>query len=622
MFYAKILFIILSFYPFLLNAQNITPLDNVNISQKDGKEYVLDKSGKPFAGSLQQTDEEGRTITYFYRNGLRNGIAFAYYEDGKIEFQITYRKGIKDGESMYLYENGKPKLKQSYKNDLLSGEELIFHDNGIPAIKNNYLNGKLDGEIIHFDNKGNKLRVEHYKNGIKDGIEHIIENNLLKEEHNYVNGQIEGISKIYNQDYLSEEIEYKNGEKNGTSKTYLKDGTIIEIPYKDNKKEGIGKAYYPDKKIANTASYWNDNKNGISEKFYKNGIKSAVENYKNNKLEGIKRTFNEDGTLKKVSYFISGTEMATVDIKNNKLINDIYDAYKKGQLSNVLSQKYKWYPILWLGLNLESMEILSDLEQTMAMYASKLDDTKVYKRESKTQYNTLNRQLFFGLNPLSYAVNLSTSTDILQQFATSNDKINQENERGGTAFIEAVRLNAIDSVKFLLLRGADISKKYSSVNDTILLYAIKENLNLKIIELLIEHGADIEAPNSERKTPLLLAVDNNDVNLFKLLISKGAKISNLQTGNLLLYAYSNKASPKIIDDIFEYIKDNQKETINNQDNDNNLLIMQALNRQDFDMTNKLLSLDADVNIIDNSGDNALTYVLNNQIPNDIIMNIY
>lgn len=627
MFYAKVLLLILSFYPFILNAQNatLTPLEDVKISEKDGKEYVLDKNGKPFAGSLQQTDEEGRTITYFYRNGLRNGIAFSYYEDGKIEFQITYRKGLKDGESMFLYENGKPKLKQTYKEGLLSGEEFIFYDNGSPEVKNNYLNGKLDGEIIHFDTKGNKLRVEHYKNGVKEGLEHIIKNNQLKEEHNYVNGEINGLSKIYDDEYLSFEIEYKNGIQEGMFKQYLKDGTTLEIPYKNGKKEGIGIAYYPDKKIANKATYRNDLKNGKSEKFYKNGTRNTVENYKNDKLEGIKRVFDESGKLKKVSYYIEDTELATVDVEQDRTLQEIYKAYNENQLNRVLSQKYKWYQILWLALNLENSEILDTLEKSMNMFASKLDDPKAYKRESKSQYSKLNRELFFGLTPLSYAINISAPTNILQRFATSPDQINEKNERGGTAFIEAVRLNSADNVKFLLLKGADLTKRYyaSISNDTILLYAIKEKLDIPIIKQLIEHGADTNVADKKGKTPLLLAIDNNNTELYDTLIKGGAKMNNDSIGNMLLYAYNNNTSPKIINHIIDHIQtNNQNNIINLPDKDNNLLIMTALKKQDYDMITKLLSLGADVNIADKSGENALTFVLKGSITDNITKEIY
>ena len=91
----------------------LTDAGELSFSDKDNLEIVHDKDGNLFSGAVRKKDDEGRNITYFYRNGLRNGVITSKYEDGKLEFEITYRKGKKDGEEIYFYENGNPKHKKN-----------------------------------------------------------------------------------------------------------------------------------------------------------------------------------------------------------------------------------------------------------------------------------------------------------------------------------------------------------------------------------------------------------------------------------------------------------------------------------------------------------------------------
>lgn len=173
----------------------LTNADDLLFTQKNNLETVYNKDGSLFSGAVRKKDAEGRTITYFYRNGLRHGVARANYEDGKIECEITYRKGLKDGEEVFFLENGNPKFKKTYKENVLNGEELLFYENGKPKVQNHYLNGKLDGEITYFDENGDRVKIEHYKDGVKNGLEHIVADNVLVEENNYADGMLDEVAK-------------------------------------------------------------------------------------------------------------------------------------------------------------------------------------------------------------------------------------------------------------------------------------------------------------------------------------------------------------------------------------------------------------------------------------------
>lgn len=593
----------------------LTNAEDLLFTTENNLETVYLKSGGLFSGAVKVADDEGRKITYFYRNGLRNGVATSNYEDGKLEFEITYRKGQKNGEEIYFYENGNPRYKKTYKDGILNGEEVVFYENGQPKQRNNYLNGQLDGEVTYFAENGNRTKIEHYKNGLKDGVEHIISDNILQEENNYVAGKLTGLTKKYNEKYLTEEVNYVDGKKEGISKQYKEDGSTIEIPYKNNQKSGTAYAYYPDKKIANKANYFNDEKNGLSEKYYKNGKRQTVETYKNDKLEGVSRRFNSQGDLQSVSYYVEGTELAKVNIESDLELKDIQAAHRLGQLSKFSAKKNLWYPILWLGINSEDLEMLRILEKDMKMYGASLDDTAAYKRESKTRFDDYNRHLFFGLTPLSYAVDLSAPVEILQLFAAPNH-IDEQNNRGGTALQEAIRLNNLEMAKFLLAHRANVKSLYDGA---IIPQAVQENVSLPLIAELLKAGADVNAKLPDGSTALGMALQQNNEDLAELLLENKADTQTTfaDGNNLLFFAVEHNSPAKIIDTLLAGGAD-----VNQKKADGSVLLLKVLSEKKYDLAEKFIVAGADVNLTDSSGDSAVTYVLENPTDEKIIQQIY
>lgn len=583
----------------------------------DVEEAYLKETGALFSGSTQDTDEEGREITYFYRNGRRNGVAVSHFEDGKVELEITYRKGYKSGEEILFYENGYPKYKKNYQKNILNGEEVVFYENGKPERRSLYVNGLLDGETDYFDRNGNLIKIENYRSGKKNGVERIIENNQLIEENYYVDDKKDGTSKKYNHERLLEEISYKNDQRNGISKRYYDNGGWDEIEYVNNKIEGLVTSYYPSKVISAKTSYADNQKNGPSEKYYSVGTLQRADNYKNDVQEGISRTFDESGNLLTVSYYAGGVELAKVDLLNDAEIKKIYDAHKAGKLNNIMANKQLWYPVLWLGISLNSLKIIDELDKTMKMYAANVADLNAYQT-NRNRFAEQNRRLFFGLTPLSYAVNMASPIEVLQKFATSPAAVEMENPRGSFALVEAVRLNNYDLVKYLISQKADTTKVYADGN-TILLYALKEKVRDAIIAVLLQNGADVNARDTKNQTPLMLALMANNLDWVNLLLDNFADISS-KTPNgktMLSFALENNVSTEILQALLA-----KGANVNMTDDDGTVVALKAMSLGRFDVVQLFLQNGADVNLKNQNNENLLTYVLENQVDDELVKAIF
>lgn len=84
-------------------------------------------------------------------------------------------------------------------------------------------------------------------------------------------------------------------------------------------------------------------------------------------------------------------------------------------------------------------------------------------------------------------------------------------------FLSSVQLNIIDGIESFIKEGADVDKTDRDGN-TPLQIAV-QNGYLRIIEILIENGADVEKDLSA--TPLMKAVDHENIEAIKILIEKG-----------------------------------------------------------------------------------------------------
>ena len=120
---------------------------------------------------------------------------------------------------------------------------------------------------------------------------------------------------------------------------------------------------------------------------------------------------------------------------------------------------------------------------------------------------------------------------------------------GKTLLMHAIEAGDSFIVRNLIQQGADIhARDYSNV--TVLHYAVTTpKFDINFLTWLLNQGThrDINTPNLQKTTPLMHAVENHDLRVVKLLIEHGAKVDtkNAQNDTPLTLAHNRENSDLI-----------------------------------------------------------------------------
>lgn len=191
---------------------------------------------------------------------------------------------------------------------------------------------------------------------------------------------------------------------------------------------------------------------------------------------------------------------------------------------------------------------------------------------------------------------------------------------GMTPLMLAAENSSFETVKLLIDKGANVNayntylnpgiqckcpqQNYNNVsydkndydpghNKTVLMYAMN-NKDLKVAELLLDKGANINAKDLLRKTVLMYAVDKNNLQMVKLLIDRGANTNaeDSRRENVLFYALA-KNNLQIMELLIDRganinAKDRYPNVKIKYLNDNETVLMKALSSGNLKMAKLLI----------------------------------
>jgi ankyrin repeat protein len=154
----------------------------------------------------------------------------------------------------------------------------------------------------------------------------------------------------------------------------------------------------------------------------------------------------------------------------------------------------------------------------------------IYKVQSLiTKETDLNFTDKKGRNPLFYALPGYTDNEVSRKLIyiliKNGVDINHRDFEGNTVLHEVCRRGFFKTVKFLVKLGANIK-----IKNNFGLSPVYFSKNKKILDFMIKNKAKIESTNVNKSdnygnTPIFYAVKNNNINLVRMLINKGACIN-------------------------------------------------------------------------------------------------
>ena len=218
-----------------------------------------------------------------------------------------------------------------------------------------------------------------------------------------------------------------------------------------------------------------------------------------------------------------------------------------------------------------------------------------------------------------------------------NGTIKIDNKYDEPVFFKAVENGCHEILEFLIESGADLKSKSRFTNDnrnkeiidiirncggnalsfisedryfSLLERETAEGWGLKILDILLKRGCDINQRNDYGYTPLAAMAYNSDVKLIMAMIKKGAIVNVSGTDELKLSVLSIAAihnRPRVIKSLIE----NGAE-INYKAKNDRTPLMLAVENGNVEVADTLIKYGADINAVDSDGMTALdiTYFVN------------
>jgi uncharacterized protein len=128
----------------------------------------------------------------------------------------------------------------------------------------------------------------------------------------------------------------------------------------------------------------------------------------------------------------------------------------------------------------------------------------------------------FGTTALHLAAVAGRADSCELLLARADSSIHAKNENGWTALMHAAARGYLDGVQLLLQHGADVNVR--DAKDRRPLFAACKCNDADVAACLIEAGADVNAVDSDAECALLAAVQSNSSALVRLLLDSGADI--------------------------------------------------------------------------------------------------
>ena len=173
----------------------------------------------------------------------------------------------------------------------------------------------------------------------------------------------------------------------------------------------------------------------------------------------------------------------------------------------------------------------------------------------------------------------------------------------------AVADEEVDAVRELLIKGAKVNDKEDSYRKITPLFVAVETGNIEIIQLLLDHGAKVNARDAEKQTPIMRLEEDATPELVELLVRYGAKIDVAdKSGNTPLILAAASAKVEVVKALIDSGAD-----VRAKNKAGRTALMNAAENDDLEAVRLLLESGSEVNARDDEGESAWDLTSNDEI---------
>lgn len=101
--------------------------------------------GRAYSGDVVDHSDLRFVQKASYKNGVRHGLAQAWYSDGSLAYMRRFSDGLRQGEHVGFWPGGVPQFRFRYVDDLFEGEQASYYKNGMPLELRHYHAGQEVG---------------------------------------------------------------------------------------------------------------------------------------------------------------------------------------------------------------------------------------------------------------------------------------------------------------------------------------------------------------------------------------------------------------------------------------------------------------------------------------------
>ena len=156
-----------------------------------------------------------------------------------------------------------------------------------------------------------------------------------------------------------------------------------------------------------------------------------------------------------------------------------------------------------------------DTHQTTALHIALIKNANLATHlATQTEIDPTDKDIF-QCNSLMQAAKQG-NLELINKLAPNSEAINESDQQGTTALMQAAIMNHHLALQLLLQSGADIDICDHHGNNALIYTARNKNDQTEAAQILLESEADVKSRNNKNQTPLHIAVKQRNYHLAQI----------------------------------------------------------------------------------------------------------